>query len=89
MGAWGGGGIPKGNALTFLAHNENYDRRFYAGYLGPIQSNQTHLFVNLRCAQWEENQLTLYIGAGITASSISENEWKETVRKAETFLNAL
>ncbi len=83
------GGIPKEKALTFLRNNEAYDRSFYSGYLGPINTNSSQLFVNLRCAQWTENSLTLYVGAGITASSVPEMEWEETERKAETFLHAL
>ncbi|MDC3132740.1 chorismate-binding protein [Flavobacteriaceae bacterium] len=83
------GGIPKDKATAFLIENENYKRRFYAGYLGRIEPNTTQLFVNLRCAQWNKKTLTLYVGAGITASSIPEKEWEETERKAETFLNAL
>tara|TARA_B110000211_G_C14071053_1_gene549989 strand:- start:1154 stop:2197 length:1044 start_codon:yes stop_codon:yes gene_type:complete len=83
------GGLPKKEAQEFIEMEEGYDRLFYTGFLGPISKEKTHLFVNLRCAQWKEEKLTLYVGAGITAGSIAENEWLETQLKAETFTKIL
>jgi len=43
-------GLPKENAKEFILKNENYDRKFYTGYLGKWNVNETtNLFVNLRC----------------------------------------
>jgi len=36
-----------------------------------------------------EDFLRLYVGAGITADSIPENEWRETELKATTLLEVL
>jgi isochorismate synthase len=36
-----------------------------------------------------ENQLSLYVGGGITADSVPEDEWEETEIKAETLLSVL
>ncbi|MEK9614179.1 MAG: isochorismate synthase [Flavobacteriaceae bacterium] len=83
------GGIPKTLAQEFITQQEGYDRSFYSGFLGPIEETSAQLFVNLRCAQWRPQQLILYIGAGITAKSIPEQEWEETQRKAETLLRIL
>ena len=77
-------GIPQNIATDFILKNEDYNRAFYSGYLGELNiNNATNLFVNLRCMQIKENKATLYIGGGITNKSIAENEWDETVAKAE------
>ena len=44
----------------------------------------THLFVNLRCMERTATGTQVYVGGGITAASIPEAEWKETVQKLET-----
>lgn len=50
-------GLPKNNAKAFIIQNEEYDRSFYTGYLGELNSSMTpnvsnsDLFVNLRCMQ--------------------------------------
>ena len=63
---------------------------FYSGYLGELNmNNETNLYVNLRCMQIQENQILLYIGGGITAASIAEKEWDETVFKAEVIKRIL
>jgi isochorismate synthase len=35
------------------------------------------------------DKLALYVGGGLTAKSISEREWEETVLKANTILSAI
>lgn len=45
---------------------------------------ETSLFVNLRCMKIIKENAVLYIGGGITADSNAEEEWQETVNKAET-----
>ncbi len=81
-------GFPKAEAKKFILENENYDRSFYAGFLGELNKNFTantqgsDLFVNLRCMQIKDNQAVLYIGGGITKQSNPESEWTETVNKS-------
>ena len=89
-------GLPKVESVDFIKENEDYDREFYAGYLGEINynaSSETDLFVNLRCMQIQRNNEVynthLYIGCGITKDSIPEMEWFETVNKAMTLKNVL
>ena len=78
------GGVPKKDAQEFIYSNEPYDRSFYTGFLGPTNTFESQLFVNLRCASWTPKATTLYIGAGITLASDPEKEWFETLRKAKT-----
>lgn len=82
-------GIPQDSAKQFIAQTENYDRRYYTGFLGPCNiEGQTNLFVNLRCAELFRDKVNLYIGGGITRDSIPEKEWDETELKSKTLLFA-
>ena len=83
-------GMPKEQALDFILEHEMYDRSFYSGFLGPIRlDGLCQLFVNLRCMQLNEDKARLYVGAGITAESIPQAEWQETVLKSQTLLSVL
>jgi isochorismate synthase len=83
-------GMPLEPSLKFLEEHEGYDRRFYAGYLGPVNVNQDiDLFVNLRCMQLAGSHALLYAGAGVTIDSVPENEWEETEMKLNTLLNVI
>lgn len=82
-------GIPQDSAKQFITQTENYDRRYYTGFLGPCNiGEQTNLFVNLRCAELFRDKVNLYIGGGITRDSIPEKEWEETELKSKTLLFA-
>ena len=60
------------------------------GFLGPVHiQGESSLYVNLRCMQLGENAAHLYVGAGITADSQPQAEWRETELKAETMLAVL
>jgi len=37
----------------------------------------------------ENNLVSIYVGGGITADSVPENEWEETVSKAEVMKKVL
>lgn len=83
-------GLPKEEAKKFILKNEDYERSFYTGFLGEINvSDQTELFVNLRCAEFTEKQVFIYVGGGVTVDSDPEKEWMETVAKAETMNRVL
>ncbi|MBS7254689.1 chorismate-binding protein [Flavobacterium branchiicola] len=88
-------GLPKKKAKAFLIENENYDRTFYTGFLGELNSTfdggnaSSDLFVNLRSMQIQENKAILYMGCGITKESIPENEWEESVNKSMTMKRVL
>ncbi len=54
-----------------------------------VIKNKTALFVNLRCMQLKENKAYIYVGGGITAASVPEKEWEETVAKSITMRKIL
>jgi isochorismate synthase len=83
-------GMPKEESIQFLKANENFDRSFYSGYLGPVNfQSETSLFVNLRCMEWNFKTATLYAGAGVTQDSNPAKEWDETELKMETLLKVI
>lgn len=75
-------GLPQQFAIDFINQHEPFDRAFYSGYLGPVNTNaETSLFVNLRCVEVTDKNLLFYAGGGITADSNAKKEWKETKAK--------
>ncbi len=80
-------GWPEKEALNLITNLEKYNRSYYSGYLGPVGLNhQTQLFVNLRCMKIADNEASLFVGGGITAGSVPEQEWEETLIKSRTLL---
>ena len=78
-------GTPFESASQFIEKHENYERSLYAGFLGPVNFNDsTNLFVNLRCMQLFDSKARLYAGAGITEDSNPAKEYQETVNKMRT-----
>ncbi len=83
-------GMPKEAALALIAKIEDHDRKFYTGYLGPVNiNNETSLYVNLRCMELFKGKANLFAGAGVTAISDPEKEWTETELKFNTLLNII
>lgn len=83
-------GMPMEKSLKFIKEQEQHNRGYYAGFLGPVGiDDHLQLFVNLRCMKVLENQVALFVGGGITSDSIAEDEWEETEIKAETLLSIL
>ncbi len=83
-------GFPTEKARQFIETNENYDREYYSGYLGEINTQKkSQLFVNLRCMKFDKNTASLYVGGGITEASNPEKEWEETVNKLGTIAGLL
>ena len=83
-------GMPKEQAISFLSLEENLDRSFYSGFLGPINiEDKTSLFVNLRCMELAQNKARLFAGAGVTSHSNPDKELAETEMKFNTLLNIL
>ena len=83
-------GFPKGQALNLILQTEKHNREYYAGFCGPLNMDEkTDLFVNLRCMKILNDKLALFIGGGLTKLSDPQNEWEETVLKAETLLSIL
>ncbi len=82
-------GLPKQEAFDFIVRNEGYEREFYAGYIGIENEVSKEYFVNLRCGQFFQESIWVYVGGGITAGSNPAKEWEETELKSGTVLNAL
>lgn len=80
-------GIPKEKAQSYIEELESHDREYYSGFLGPYNiESECNLFVNLRCLKADDQSFHLYIGGGITKDSVLEDEWLETMHKAQTLL---
>jgi isochorismate synthase len=78
-------GLPFTAAFDFIRHTENFDRRYYSGFLGPVNEHSDFsLFVNLRCAEIFAEGLVLYAGAGLNVLSDPKDEWDETAQKMQT-----
>jgi isochorismate synthase len=89
-------GLPKAAAKDFILQNEPYDRSYYSGFLGEFnidlatfRTEQSDLFVNLRCMKINDKQVELFIGCGITKDSVPEAEFIETVNKSMTMRKVL
>jgi len=77
-------GLPKREAFNFIVKNEHTPRRYYSGFMGPLQMDDTHLYVSLRCMNIEGDKCHLYAGGGLLKDSTEEQEWQETEAKMET-----
>ena len=89
-------GLPKATAKDFIIENEGYEREYYSGFLGELnidlttfKTEQSDLFVNLRCMKIVEDTAELFIGCGITKDSNPSMEYFETVNKSLTMKKVL
>ncbi|WP_085517847.1 chorismate-binding protein [Marivirga sericea] len=83
-------GMPKESALEFISKKEKHDRSYFSGFMGPVHlSGLSHLFVNLRCCQINNQTVTFYAGAGITEDSKAEKEWEETEMKCKVLSDVI
>jgi isochorismate synthase len=82
-------GLPREEAMRLISNVEYHKRELYAGIFGYTSPDKTKVYVNLRCAQFQENKAYLYLGGGFTPQSIPENEWMETENKSKTLLNVM
>lgn len=88
-------GFPKKAAHVFIVENEGYNREYYGGYLGEWKfnnldySNNSNLFVNLRCMKIEKSKAYLFLGGGVNKDSDPESEYHETINKSKTVKSIL
>lgn len=86
-------GLPKRETFDFIIHNEHTPRRYYSGFMGPLlagsASDETHLYVSLRCMNIDGNNYHLYAGGGLLKESVLQQEWLETEAKLETMRTLL
>lgn len=81
-------GLPLESSKEFILKNENYNRSFYTGFLGEINTDSI-LYVNLRCMEIVNSKAIIYVGGGITKESNPEKEWEETVAKTRVMKKVL
>ena len=79
-------GLPKNKAVSYINKKEDYDRSFYTGFLGLLESKSCDIYVNIRCAKIVDDNLTIYVGGGITNDSNAVDEWHEILNKSQTML---
>ena len=78
-------GLPKRETFQFIVSNERTPRRYYSGFMGPLNvAHATHLYVSLRCMSIEGSRCRLYAGGGLLRDSNEQQEWQETEAKLET-----
>lgn len=83
-------GLPKRDAFQFIVSNEHTPRRYYSGFMGPLDIQEsTNLYVSLRCMKIEGNRYHLFAGGGLLKDSTEEQEWQETEAKLETMRRLL
>ena len=82
-------GLPKFETFRFIMNNEHTPRRYYSGFIGPMGTEETHLYVSLRCMNIDGDVCHLYAGGGLLKDSILEQEWNETEAKLQTMLQLL
>jgi len=79
-------GAPKTRVLSLLKKLERFDRDFYTGTFGVrLGRDKTLLNILIRTLflDKKKNTWNFPVGAGITIESKPEDEWKETLQKAE------
>ncbi len=83
-------GIPREVALGVLTESEMFDRGWYAGPVGWLDSEGRGVFVPaLRSATLAAGRWRLFAGAGIVPGSDPAAEWEETEMKLRPVLRAI
>lgn len=88
------GGTPRERAIKALESLESHERGCYGGWIGARKENGgAALYVNLRCCSaartaegWEYD---VFAGGGLTADSVTEEEWDEGEQKAALLTGAI
>ncbi|MEZ4268427.1 MAG: isochorismate synthase [Myxococcota bacterium] len=84
------GGVPRDEALAWLAAHEGLDRGAYAGPVGWVDSAGDGVFhVALRSALLFGDRALAYAGAGLVSGSSPADEWAETEHKLRAIRSAL
>ena len=83
-------GFPREKAMGTIASTEKHRRECYGGVVGFQAHGVFEAYVNLRCATFNSEGITLFAGGGILPESDPQAEWLETERKMQAigqFLN--
>lgn len=83
-------GAPKARAMEIIDEIEKSARSIYTGGIGWFDlSGGADISIAIRTALYRDGVLELCVGGGIVADSVPEEEYEETVLKAQDFLRAL
>ncbi len=76
------GGLPRSEALSFIAATEEFDRGWYGGPVGRIRSDGAEMAVGIRSMLLKpERTAVLFGGCGLVEGSTASGEWEETAAK--------
>jgi aminodeoxychorismate synthase component I len=82
-------GAPKKRALEIIRELEPSPRGLFTGAIGYFGYNGESQFnIAIRTVEIRDGKAAFNVGAGITAGSIPEKEWEETLHKAAGILQA-
>ena len=83
-------GTPTAAARRFISEREGFDRGYFTGTLGYVDSSgDGDWIVTIRCAELGPERARVFAGAGIVGTSVAELELNETNVKMQTMLEAL
>lgn len=76
------GGLPRSEALEFIASTEERDRGWYAGPVGWLGPEGAEMAVGIRSMLLKpERTAILFAGCGLVEGSTASGEWEETAAK--------
>ena len=82
-------GAPKIRAMQIIEELENVSRSFYGGAMGYFDSNgEMDTCISLRTGLIKNKKLYIQAGGGIVYDSDPENEYQETINKANALIAA-
>ena len=82
-------GAPKVRAMEIIDEVETLKRNVYSGAIGNLSwHGGMDLAIAIRTAIIKDEVLYIQAGAGIVYDSLPENEWQETMDKAEALIRA-
>jgi isochorismate synthase len=83
-------GWPRDDAVDWIAENEGFDRRRYAGTAGWVDGAGNGAWaVSVRCAEIDGRAARVWAGNGIVADSDPSTELAETRSKLQALLSAI
>ena len=84
------GGVPREEALEFIAEAEGFDRGWYGGPIGIVYPDGRGTFaVALRGALLHDGVIDLFAGAGIVEGSLPQDELREVEMKLRSVASVL
>jgi len=82
-------GKPRDLSQKWLVENEPHNREWYTGTFQVEHQNTIYVYVFLRCGKANANGIQWYVGGGLTAESVAQDELQETMNKANSLEQVL